>query len=139
MLKPYGGVCHVLCCCVRTKNITITDIDTQEHQTPFDSSNKYTKVVERWQEMGVAIHGPPSGKDFTEAYAYIGARPENVNKGINMQYLPRADAKRLISKARKLRTSFMAAKQIKPDTIYSSIERNTAKNLSQDFARRPPL
>ena len=23
LLKPYGGVCHVLCCCVRTKNITI--------------------------------------------------------------------------------------------------------------------
>lgn len=119
---------------LRTQNITISDIDTQEHQTPFESSNQYTKVVQRWQEMGIPITGQAKSLDFTSRMLRNqGATPETVNKGIHLQSMSRTDAKRLIGKARAKHSSFLASQDLDTNVIYSREEKMRYKNLGQKY------
>lgn len=103
---------------LKTQNITVMDIDTQEHQTPFKSSNQHTKFVERWQELGLPITPAPISKDYTKNIQYAGSSPDKVNKGIHLTTLPRNQTKYLINRARRERSKFLHSHQIK-DVVYT--------------------
>lgn len=106
---------------LRTQNISITDIDTQEHHTPFDSSNRFTKFVQRWQEMGIPIQKPVAATTLGSPKTYdTGALFENVNKGIHIKTMPRRDAKRLINRAREVRASILASEVVEGPFVYTA-------------------
>lgn len=105
---------------LRTSNITISDIDTQEHQTPFNSSNRYTKVVERWQEMGIPVRAQLPPRQFTQQSDYQASLPENINRGIYLGSVSKSELKRLVTRARNSRASFLASQGKEKPSIYST-------------------
>lgn len=42
---------------LKTQHIQVKAMDTQEHQTPFDPSDRHVKFVKRWQETGFPLEG----------------------------------------------------------------------------------
>lgn len=118
---------------LKMENITISDIDTQEHQTPFNSGNRFTKVVERWQEMGIPVKAQLVPKEYSVRLDYQASLPENVNQGIHLGSLPRKELKRMVSKARAARSSFLRSLgEGKPD-VYSKQTLASVKHKSSDY------
>lgn len=117
---------------LRTQNITISGIDTQEHQTPFESSNRHTKVVQRWQELGIPVRKPVESQDLAKVTYDTGAIFDNVNKGINMRTLPRTDADRLIKKARSLHERVVNKQGKGEPVVYSDRALEKALKVASD-------
>lgn len=118
---------------LRTQNITISGIDTQEHQTPFDSSNRHTKVVQRWQELGIPVRKPVETKDLNTKTYDTGALFQNVNKGINLKTLPRTEVKRLVKRAQKHHSSFIAAQKMHRRLVYDQATLTKFTTLSSNY------
>ncbi|CCG80957.1 Uncharacterized protein C23A1.18c [Taphrina deformans PYCC 5710] len=118
---------------LRTSNITISDIDTQEHQTPFSSSNKYTKVVERWQEMGIPVRTQLPPRQYTQQPEYHASLPENINRGIYLGSVSKSDLNRLVIKARKSRASFLASQGKNKPSVYSAQVLSDIKKKAREY------
>ncbi|ORY85623.1 mitochondrial ribosomal protein MRP51 [Protomyces lactucae-debilis] len=92
---------------LKTKHIAISNLDTQEHQTPFKSANEHTKFVKRWQEMGFK---PSSAETFADGWHLLGqnrAAPPAFG-AIHPESLSKQEAARLLSRARKQRRAFLS-------------------------------
>lgn len=116
---------------LRTKNISVAAVDTQEHQTSFKSANEYTKFVNRWQEMGLTVLGP-TGYAFT-SLDRIEREAKSTSAGRHLQSMSRKEANLEIIRARKLRSKFLSKQDAGTETVYTEKKLKEAQSLASQY------